>query len=223
MCNYKIDKNEVLRYLGYREQEISEELEVLINMCRNETAIKSKPKYIYEYFELESSEENIKVKGSDVYFLGKDIKKHLGKADKCCIMAVTLGQDIERYIKMVEKIDLTKAIILDACATTLVEEICDEAEESIRSNIENGKFITSRFSPGYGDLPICLQKDIINMLMTDKKIGLTASSHNLLMPRKSVTAIIGIGEEEIASSYNKCERCSNKTCIYRNRGQKCGY
>ena len=49
---------------------------------------------------------------------------------------------MEKNIKMVEKIDLTKAIILDACATTLVEEICDEVEESIRSNIENGKFIT---------------------------------------------------------------------------------
>lgn len=86
-----------------------------------------------------------------------------------------------------------KALIIDACATTAVEELCDIVEEKIREETEEKRMkITFRYSSGYGDFPIDIQNDFLRVLDAQKKIGLMLSEINLLFPRKSVTAIIGI-------------------------------
>ena len=73
--------------------------------------------------------------------------------------------DIEKEIKINSYSNLTKSIIIDACATTAIEEFCD----ILQSNIElilnkEGKYITNRYSPGYGDLNIDLNEIFINLL-----------------------------------------------------------
>ena len=52
--------------------------------------------------------------------------------------------------------------------------------------------IRPRFSPGYGDLPIEIQKDIFRALDCPRRIGLTLNENLLMSPTKSVSAIIGI-------------------------------
>lgn len=52
-----------------------------------------------------------------------------------------------------------------------------------------------RFSAGYGDLPLEVQKDIFRVLDCPRKIGLTLNDSLLMSPTKSVTAIVGIEDE----------------------------
>ena len=52
-----------------------------------------------------------------------------------------------------------------------------------------------RFSPGYGDLPIEVQKDFLPLLDAERRLGITLSESCLMAPSKSVTAIIGVASK----------------------------
>lgn len=113
-------------------------------------------------------------------------------------MAATLGSKVDRKILYYEKVNMTKAVILDACATTSIEEYCDFIENEIKKEVvEDELNINWRYSPGYGDLDISIQRNLLKSLDAERTMGLTVSSHNILIPRKSVTAIIGIIPKEI--------------------------
>lgn len=219
-----IDKNEVLRYLGYRGQNLSENLMNKIHSVRIESKSLFQPKFIYDVYSINKSEKNVEITGTSLKLLGKDINKLLKDCDKCILMAVTLGNNIERRIRFYERIDLTKAVILDACATTAVEEICDLIQNKIKEGyIKEGKSLTFRYSPGYGDLSLDIQKDFMNVLNAERRIGVTVSEHMLLFPRKSVTAIIGIKNGYGNNQKYTCVSCSNyNTCCYRREGENHG-
>ena len=101
-------------------------------------------------------------------------------------------------------------------ASTAIEQVCDTAEKEIREKISKDNFMTWRFSPGYGDLPIDINEDIINLLNTSNKIGLTITKDKIMIPRKSVVAIIGISENKSTYKQKSCLECSNyNTCKYK--------
>lgn len=219
-----IDKNEVLRYLGYRGQNLSENLINKIHSVRIESKSLFQPKFIYDIYFINKSDENVEITGTSLKLLGKDINKLLKDCDKCILMAVTLGNNIERRIRFYERVDLTKAVILDACATTAVEEICDLIQNKIKEEcIKEEESLTFRYSPGYGDLSLDIQKKFINVLNAERRIGVTVSEHMLLFPRKSVTAIIGIKNGYGNNCKYTCTNCSNyNTCYYRKEGKNHG-
>ena len=220
--NLKIDINEVLRYLGYRGQEVTKELIKDVEETIKEGKALFKPKYVYREFNIVKENHEILLLGTNLILKGKDIYNLLKSSDKCIVMAATIGSDIERKVKLYSKYNLTKALILDSCATTAIEEVCDNLQESISKGILKGeeKF-TFRYSPGYGDLALDIQKEIVSILDCERKIGLKVSGDMVLFPRKSVTAIIGITNKE--RSKDKCKECNNfERCSYRKGDKRCG-
>lgn len=219
-----IPKKEVLRYLGHKNQEINGNIDRLIDETIKEAKELVNPKKVVARYKITINDTGVSLDNTNLILTGEDIKNHLKYSKDIYIMAVTLGSAIEKKIAYYEKIDLTKAVILDSCATTAVEEFCDLIEEDIKKIAESEyKEITFRYSPGYGDLPIDIQKDFLDTLNATKTIGLTVSSHNLLMPRKSVTAIIGLIPKDKAINKRTCEVCSNyNNCKFRKEGVSCG-
>lgn len=218
---FNIDISEVLRYLGYKGQEIDEKLIDEIKRCIDESKSIIRSKCIYREFNLLKEDNEILLEGTSLRLKGNDITNLLKECDRCVLMAVTIGSDIERNINFYSKLNLTKSIILDACATTAIEEICDKTQEEIRVDILKGeeKF-TFRYSPGYGDLPLDIQKEIINILDCERKIGIKVSNEMILFPRKSVTAIVGINSSKVIN--RKCENCNNyERCNYKRGDKKC--
>lgn len=219
-----IPKKEVLRYLGHKNQEINGNIDRLIDETIKEAKELVNPKKVVARYKITINDTGVSLDNTNLILTGEDIKNHLKYSKDIYIMAVTLGSAIEKKIAYYEKIDLTKAVILDSCATTAVEEFCDFIEEDIKKIAESEhKGITFRYSPGYGDLPIDIQKDFLDTLNATKTIGLSVSSHNLLMPRKSVTAIIGLIPKDRAINKRTCEVCSNyNNCKFRKEGVSCG-
>lgn len=219
------NKDEVLRYLGYKNQNLDKITNDLIEESMDEMRNLIKPRYIYKFFNIMRKEEKIYLNSSNFNLVGKDIENHLDKSEICALMAVTLGNDVDAKLRYYEKINMTKALILDACATAAIEEICDKICEELENilNVEN-KTLTSRYSPGYGDLPINIQKRFLSMLDAEKAIGLTASSHSILIPRKSVTAIVGVVDKEDKIKKVSCLDCSKYyTCMFRKGDEKFGH
>ena len=225
MNNLKIDKNEVLRYLGHKNQDIDKELNELIDLCIKEIKETARPLYTYKVFDLEKTKEGISVVGTNLVLKGKDIFKHLKDAKECAIMAATLGITVDNKIRIMEKTNMTKSVILDSCATEFIEKVCDKAEGEIIELAKSKNYKTNfRYGPGYGDLPIDIQGEIIRILNANKAIGLTTTDTSILIPRKSVTAIIGFLDKDAeVSKERNCATCNlRKTCNFRREGGSCG-
>ncbi len=152
---------------------------------------------------------------------GEDIKEHLEGCDRVIVFAATLGAQADRLIRTAQVSNMAYAVVLDAYGSALIEDYCDKCE--IELNEKTCGFFTWRYSPGYGDFPISLQSDFIRFLSADKKIGLTATENHILIPRKSVTAVIGISESGERTEKSGCDSCNMKeTCKFRKDGQSCG-
>lgn len=211
-----INKKEVLRYLGYKSSNADYKTDSLINECIDEINKITKPLYIYKIFDLKKEKGQIELTNTALYLKGKNINNHLRLSEKCAVMAVTLGIQADRLIAANEEFNLTKALILDACAAAAVESVCDAAQQEIKGLAEkSGFYITGRYSPGYGDLSIEIQPEIINVLDAYKKIGLSSTDSCILIPRKSVTAFIGFQKSKSCSVKPDCRDCNKFDCEYR--------
>ena len=114
-----------------------------------------------------------------------------------------------------------EAVIFDACGSAWVESGCDAAEAEIAARFK-GRYLTDRFSPGYGDLPLSLQPAVLAALDAEKRLGIHLSDSFLMTPSKSVTAVIGVSDEPQPARVRGCGSCvMNKTCDYRKGGTTC--
>ncbi|MEC9490385.1 MAG: Vitamin B12 dependent methionine synthase activation subunit [Halanaerobiales bacterium] len=194
----EIDRTEILRYLQTSKDLEDDNINSLIDEATAEIKNLINFRYLYQKFPIELTESGIKVKGTTLTLKGKSIKRHLSNSREIYIMAATLGSQVDKKISYYEKVSVTKSMIFDACATTAIEAGCDQVEAEIKKEVlaAGNEDITFRYSPGYGDLGIEIQKEILRVLKAPKKIGLTASQYNMLIPTKSVTAIIGVIAEK---------------------------
>jgi hypothetical protein len=117
---------------------------------------------------------------------------------------------------------MAQAVILDACGSAFVEQGCDAAEEELKKRFPD-LFLTDRFSPGYGDLPLDLQPSICAALDTPRRLGLHVTGSFLLNPGKSVTAVIGLSDRPQMARIRGCAFCAmRERCTLRKGGKTCG-
>lgn len=216
----KINRGEAFRYMGQRG-EASAELREVAEECEKRLLSAISPKLVYAVFDIENGEE-ISVLGTPLKLAGESIREHLAGCEKCALMAVTLGSGVDSLLREFESSAMEKAFVADALASAAVEQACDLAEEEIKARL-GGAHFTWRFSPGYGDLPLGIQRDFLDVLNAQKRIGLTVTDSLILIPRKSVTAIIGISNHELTPKTRGCSTCLiREKCELRKRGEHCG-
>ena len=107
-----------------------------------------------------------------------------------------------------------KSTVMDAAASAYLEEYCDRYEETL--GFDNR---TYRACPGYGDFPLEFNKRIAILLDIPRKIGVTITPNNLLIPQKSMLGLIGIGSDKRKKSCGNC--VMKEDCPFRKRGQRC--
>lgn len=213
----ELNFNEILMYLGHRGQDITPEVEGQIRRCMDEVTAAAQPRLVYRRLKL----ENGTIPGLPLE--GEDMRQLLSGCREAVLMAVTLGPRVEQLLMRREVTDMADAVIMDACASTAVENVCDHFEFDLRDQLKGeGRYLSDRFSPGYGDLPLNTQPRLCAALDTARRIGLTVNPSNILVPRKSVTAILGISDRPKPLRKRGCEVCSMfRTCPYRKEGVSC--
>lgn len=217
----KIDRAEAFRYMGHKGGAVSENMETLADDCEKRLLMSISPKFVWRVFDIEKTAEGIAVSDTPLVLLGGDIAAHLSECEKCVLLAATLGIGADNVIRGYESGEMEKAVIADCLASAAIEQVCDFAEEEMRSHLSGYSF-TWRFSPGYGDFPLDIQRGFLDVLGAPKRIGLTVTESLILLPRKSVTAVIGISENEISKGRRGCGSCKMKdTCEFRKNGNKC--
>lgn len=215
---------EVNRYLGYVKDKhtITKNMEDKILLGIDKVKEIANPKVTYQRFSLTRKNDKLFI-DDRIELCGDDIKNHLYKCNEVIILSSTLGVQIDSLIRKTELTDMALSIIIDSASNVAIESVCEDAEKEIRKELEKeNKFLTSRFSPGYGDFDISIQPEILNLTDAGKKIGLCVNSNYLMIPRKSITAIMGVSDVFVKGKLAGCKTCAlRNNCAYRKRGTTC--
>lgn len=183
-----VDRAEILRYMGTQADPAAQQL---IETCLTEATPHLSFQVCYARFPIAFREGEI-----DLGFAvtaSNDLKKNLEGCNEIIVFAATVGSGIDRLIARWERISPAKALCLHAMGAERVEALCDQFNQAVKKEFaREGRALRPRFSPGYGDLPLELQRDIFRVLDCPRKIGLTLNESLLMSPSKSVTAIIGV-------------------------------
>ncbi len=219
-----VNQAEVLRYLGHHGQEISQDLLARLAEKTDACLAAARPRGCVRTFDVARiAEGEVVLEGCVLRLRGNDICAHLAGARAVGVMAVTLGAAIDRELQLLSHTDALGQVLFDAAATALVERAADAAEASLVSQAAGRDlYVNWRFSPGYGDLPLDCQPQILATLDAQRRLGLGLTDSMLLVPTKSVTAVIGMFETPQDSRVELCDKCHCRDfCTIRATGRTC--
>lgn len=140
------------------------------------------------------------------------LRRHLAGCDHAALLAATLGTETDRLIRRAESVDTLQATVLHACAAAKIEAYCD----TVQAGTPQAK--RPRFSPGYADFPLSAQQTLLDLTDAGRRIGLYLTAGCMLVPSKSVTAVLGLGPALPDCPEEKCARCAKTDCSYRGDG-----
>lgn len=215
----EIPVKEIRRYMGYRGiAEIPPEMQAKIDKARDQVGIQSHPRIISKEYRITVSEKTVVIHADneDVTIVSEGLVRNL---EGCCgalLLAATIGPACDMLVRRASVTSAADASIYQAAGAAAIEAFLDDYNEKLKTSYEaRGLFLRPRFSPGYGDLKLEHQKDWFRLLDITKQIGIELTDSLLMVPTKSVTAVIGIG---IDKEKNNCSGCS---CC--NRHSSCAF
>lgn len=204
-------KQQALKYLGYHNQLLDDDFDKLYDICEQEVIEQSHFKQVHQIYTLT---DDLMIQELNISLLFGDTKYYLQGCHHVMLIGATLGIGVERRIKYTSKIDMSKAVIMDAIASSYLEYALDEYEKTL-----DLKDRTFRFAPGYGDVPVSLNREFYKYLNMYKYLGVTLTESGLFVPQKTMLCFIGIGKDH---RHKECGHCIRKdTCILRKDNKRC--
>ncbi len=220
MRQIRLDQNEALRYLGVRG-EPPPELRASLAAMAEELERAAPPRWTFRVYPASPGPEGVALAGSGVVLPGETARLVLADCHLAALMACTLGARFEALLRREQARGMDRAVILDACGSALVEAGCGAAERDISAHFP-ALFRTDRFSPGYGDLPLSLQRDLCAALDVGRRLGVQLTRSLLMNPTKSVTAVVGLSERPQPARIRGCAFCALRdACAMRKGGKTC--
>lgn len=182
----RIDETEVIRYM--RCPKANDEILKLLWECEREAMSCLDYKVCFSPLSL-TIDRNYCDFGA-FGTVSSDLSKRLKGCTEAIVFAATVGVGIDRLVAKYAHISPSKALIFQALGAERVEALCDKVCELFPQEL--GRPVTARFSPGYGDLELAVQKSVFSVLNCEKRIGLTLNDNLMMLPTKSVTAFVGL-------------------------------
>ena len=212
-ANIEIDKQLVLRNIGYasRHKPSPRVASVLDEYIENANQL-IEPSYSYIIKDIERVRRSCVFIDGSIVFRSQVITKMLEECNKIAIFVATIGSYLEETVIRLSKDGLVlQSAILDSIGSVATEKVADHVRNEIKEIAEAEKLCTSRrFSPGYCDWTIRQQKEIFRAL-DGNTAGIRLTRECLMLPRKSMSGIIGIGPCNM-ENYNPCKTCNKPDC-----------
>ncbi len=210
-----VDTVEIMRYAGMRPD--ADELYSLLSECLEEAEGKFVQRICFAEFPVKEIDGGLDLGFTETR--SSDLMKNLRGCGSIVLFAGTVGMEIDRLIARYAKISPAKALMFQAIGGERIESLCDVFNADVTEKIRmEGMSTRPRFSPGYGDFPLMVQKDIFRALDCPRKIGVTLNDSLLMSPSKSVTALIGVtnnNQNNKNRAKDGCEVCGLEDCSYR--------
>ncbi len=203
-----INLDEAMRYLGVSGQDAA--LRADLAQLSGELAKRITPRTIWRAFPADA----LNLPGRTAALMLKDCRSVI-------VLAATLGAPFDAWMRREQKRDMRRAVLLDALGSACIESVCDDAAADIVQRFP-GQYLTDRFSPGYGDLPLDTQHMLLSAADAQRTIGITLTESLLMLPQKSVSALIGVADAPQPARVRGCRYCTLQAdCNYRKAGKNC--
>jgi len=210
-----IEKQQVLNQIGYDDEgEPSTRIDSLVNDYIDNYQDLIAPSYSYTVCDIEWVRENDISLGNAMVLKSNVIARLLSRCKKVAVFALTIGSYLEDLVAhLAEERLVLQATVLDAIGSGTAEKLAKQIEEKIKKFANAENMVTSRrFSPGYCDWKVDQQEMVFHALHGDTG-GVRLTDSMLMVPRKSVSGIIGIGlPDRDIENYNPCITCKKKEC-----------
>lgn len=213
-----VDLDETYRYMGIarsvvlgKDGGIPPELRQMVEACVQQMQSTLKAQSVYTSFPLEiefpheasgqgdsDTQEGEQKRLPVIRFGGVELEskylaKNLSGCSRVMLIASTIGPLADNLIRRFTKLDAARAAIMQAAGAMFIESYLDQLNAQLeREAAEQGFKLHSRFSPGYGDVSLEVQRHFFSLLPCTQRIGLTLTNSLVMAPEKSVTAFIGM-------------------------------
>lgn len=216
-----ISSDKLLKMLGYSLSNAPEQVSISINKILDLFGEQMVINCGYKIFQ--SSLVKIDKAGfsiGDVYFdCDKIIAQYLKSSESLIFIVVTLGDVYERlFDSFKSKNDYLEMYLVDKMASDIVESAADKLEKLIEENLASTALkITNRYSPGYCGWNVSEQKKLFSLL-PNGFCGVSLNESAMMIPVKSISAVIGIGINAERQDYN-CSICDDEFCYKRKNNE----
>ena len=128
--------------------------------------------------------------------MGNIILRQLRGSEAFALFVCTSGLEFEAYQqRLKEQGDMVRVFIADALGSVIAEKCADQMEKALQESIDKlGWMHTNRFSPGYCGWHVS-QQQLLFPLFQGHTCGVKLTDSSLMIPIKSVSGIIGLGEK----------------------------
>ncbi len=209
-----VSRAEVLRYLGFGKKEPDEMTAALLEECLAE--FEAVVDYRACSIEADIAVTEDAVRFGELELRSADLARALAGCGSAILFAATVGPMADAARDRAALQSQAKAVVLDAVGTAAVEAWCDELYEAFKKECADRSLsVRPRFSPGYGDLALHAQRPLLTLLDAPRQAGIALTGALLMTPRKSVSAIVGVGERGCTVRRTGCGACKKANCLFR--------
>jgi hypothetical protein len=149
---------------------------------------------------------------------GEIVSRHLISAQSVIAIVCTIGKELENYASRISDGDLGYGLALDGVGSAGVESLANAVCSYFEvESLKNGLQTTMPLSPGMIGWPVEKGQPILFEILQPGKIGVELNPQYMMSPRKSVSILIGVGNE-LGNSGNTCDYCAmNVICRYKDQ------
>jgi len=211
----EIDRNELYISLGYKGGSPQGEALEIIDSLLAEAALVCKPRFGYAVLEGEVSGKELRLAGNTLH-PDAIISHYLKGCDSYAIIIATVGREMDNWIhEYRDGGDIMKAFVADCIGSITAEAVASWGRKRLKEIFAvQGLNTTNSYSPGYCGWNVSEQRTVFG-LIPPEFCGVTLCESGLMLPIKSVSAVIGIGKDAVENPYG-CDICRKPDC-YRRR------
>lgn len=210
-----IPVREVRRYWGYYGPVVHPDADAFIDEAVKALEKESDPRYVSRTFPVRIEGESVFL-GDDTELKSSMLARNLKGCKEAVLLAATIGPACDRLAKRASLKSSALMSCYQAAGAAAIEAYVDFVNDKLNEEAKSkGLFPRPRFSPGYGDLALENQKTWFSLLNITRNTGITLTDSLLMLPTKSVTAIIGLSDKDTSCIRQGCEECNmSDTCEY---------
>jgi hypothetical protein len=209
----EIDKQQLLHSIGYDNSAPPARVTALVDDYLENISELIDPSFSYVTKDLFMVWGSAIVIEGPAVFESEIVSRLLERCDKVAIFIVTLGSYLEEMVQSLAQDKLVlQASVLDAVGSAAVEVLAESVRDSIRRSVSTDGLSVSRyFGPGHCDWDLS-QQEVVFRALDENHSGVQLTDGYLMLPQKSATGIIGIGQSPEIEDYNPCRTCEKQDC-----------
>ncbi len=210
----EIDRETLLKLAGYSDKRPApRRLVVVAEQVIERARALAHPRAIYEVHETAHSEDGAVLLGGG-RFTGKILSRVLKGSDLAAVYAATLGPELdEESSRLAGEGDVLSSVLLDTAGSLVLAKasIFFIGKVFDAQAAPRGCAVTPPFGPGQCRWDLTEQRVLFD-LIAPSRIGITLTDTFLMIPKKSVSGILGIGKPDEIFTTTPCRICDRKDC-----------